>query len=151
MEEDAKSILEVLGELLAPLGERRKKRIVGWVEREIQRRPIVQYVEESDDVIWRIGDKSPLNGDETIFAMFVDDANVISAYSFQEIEVEGQPGTTARYFYRSLIFKPVHVHGPIHHNALVGEFEQFIGDEEIKPDPDDLEDEPRANGGGVSA
>lgn len=145
--EDPKSVLEVLGELLAPLGSKRQKLALSWVEHEIQNHAIVNYVEEvgapivkdadgnetGGPLVWRIGAPSPLSGDETVFAMFLDDAGVVTVYSFQYVEIEGK---TAAYFYRSLLFRPIHVHGPVHHNALLSELGQFIGEDEAEGDPE---------------
>jgi hypothetical protein len=157
VETDPQNAIDALSSLLAPLGDRRRKKILQWVEQEIATHAMVSYVEEAGAPItttngeetggpqeWRIGEKSPLNAQETIFAMFIDDANVVSAYSFQSVEVDGKE---AVFFFRALIFKPVHVHGPVHHNALIHELEQFIGPERGGAEPDEPDEpEARANG-----
>lgn len=165
MDEQAKTILAVLGELLEPLGPDRKKLILGWVAREIQTHAIVQYVyEEGPPVtrvydaqgdrrdesgqpfyeaggpqIWRIGEPSPLIAQETVFAMFQGEAGPVTAYSFMPVEVDGR---SAVYFFRSVICKPVHVHGPVHHNALVGELGFFLAEEDEKIPGIDIDAEP---------
>lgn len=152
--EDQKHIVEALGELLAPLGDSRKNTILKWVKREIQTAAIVSYVEEAGapivresdgsetggPLVWRVGEASPINPTETIFAMFLDDANVVTAFSYADEEIEGK---IARYFFHSVLFKPIHVHGPVHHNALVRELGSFIGDE---LEPDEPTDEHHTNG-----
>lgn len=159
--EQTEKILEVLGQLLEPLGSKRQKLILGWVEREIQTHAIVQYVyeegppvtrmkdEQGHDVelggpqVWRIGDASPLVPSETIFAMFHLESGPVSVYTFQPVEVDGRPGT---FFFRSLICKPVHIHGPVHHNALTRELGAAMAEDPDEPDylddDDDAQREP---------
>jgi len=158
VDEQAKSILQVLGDLLEPLGSERRKLILGWVAREIQTHAIVQYVyEEGPPVsrakdeatgetyevggpqIWRIGAPSPLVEGETVFAMFQGDGVPVTAYTFMPVDVDGRQ---AVYFFRSVICKPVHVHGPVHHNALVGELGFFLAAEDEKIPGIDVDAEP---------
>jgi hypothetical protein len=148
--EDQKHIVEVLGELLSPLGDSRKNTILKWVKREIQTAAIVTYVEEAGapivkesdgtetggPLLWKVGEPSPINETETVFAMFVDDEGEVTAFSFSEESVEDK---VARYFFRTIIFKPIHVHGPVHANALVREIGNFIGDEPEEPDEPDVQ------------
>lgn len=155
--EDTNTILDVLAQLLEPLGSKRKKLILAWVEREIQTHAIVQYVyeegppvtkvkdEHGQDVelggpqVWRIGEPSPLVPGETIFAMFHLESGPVSVYTFQPVEVDGRAGT---FFFRSLICKPVHIHGPVHHNALTRELGAAMAEDPDEPDylDDDADD-----------
>lgn len=156
--EDAQSLLDILGELLAPLGSERRNKIVAWVEQEIKTHAICQYVyEEGPPIIkdesghdtggpqvWRIGQPSPLDSTETVFAMFFwDAAKTVAAYTFQNVDVDGKPAT---FFYRSLILKPVHVHGPVHHDALMPELALFLADDETDPEPEAAAQHAQANG-----
>ena len=145
MEEETKTILDALSELLEPLGKKRKELILGWVAREVQTHAIVQYVyeegppmtrvrdESGHDVelggpqVWRIGEPSPLVPEETVFAMFHTEQGAVTAYSFKPVEVDGR---AAVYFFRSLICKPIHVHGPVHHDALTAELGGFLADDD---------------------
>lgn len=143
MEEQAKQAIEVLGELLEPLGAKRKALILKWVRREIQTHALVQYVYEKgppvmkdDDgketggpQIWQLGEASPINPDERIFAMFYlpEDGRTVNVYTFMPIELDGKE---ACLFFRSVIFEPIHIHGPVHHNALLPEFGIYLAEDE---------------------
>lgn len=154
-------MLEVLSALLSPLGEKRRKLIMGWVTREIHAHALVQYVYEEgppltkakDEAtgetydaggpqIWLIGKPSPLDPSETVFAMFETDGPAVAVYSFKPVEVDGREAT---FFFRSIIFKPIHIHGPVHHDALTGELGAFLDDEDDEP-----ADKHRTNGASYS-
>lgn len=165
VENEMQSLVEVLDTILAPLG-KAKKRILDWVEREIETHAIVQYVYElgpplgtikndkgeTEEIggpqIWQLGQPSPVDRSEIVFAMFFwDTTGIVAAFSFKQVEIEG--GGTATSFFRSLIFKPIHVHGPVHHDALTNELGAFL-DEEGQTDPEPGGDAP-ANGARASA
>ena len=135
---DPQSLIEILDTILAPLGDARKP-VLAWVEREIETHAIVQYVyEEGGPIVgdaggpqlWRLGQPSPIDGDETIFAMFHwESSKAIAVYSFKQVEDGGRTGTL---FFRTLLFKPIHVHGPVSGSALPLELAAFLEDE---PEP----------------
>ncbi|MGH8748818.1 MAG: hypothetical protein ACREU5_06900 [Burkholderiales bacterium] len=151
MDQDAVSILEVLETIvLAPLDPASRKRILGWVEKEIASRAIVQYVyDEGGPVVgdvggpcvWQLGQPSPVNATETVFAMFHwESSKAIAVYTFQQVEADGKTGTL---YYRTLLFKPIHVHGPVEGTALQAELGAFLDEE---PEPPAAEEPEQLNG-----
>ena len=155
MTTETKWIVDVLGEVLAPLPADQRGAILEWVKREIATRAIVQYVyedgppilrdadgnETGGPQIWKLGEPSPLDENEIVFCMFYwEEERVVAVYSLKQQEIDGQQAT---FFFRSLVFKPVHVHGPVHHGALVNELGAFLDDAPDTP-PDDEEREPES-------
>jgi hypothetical protein len=164
-EEIMSSAVDALGELLDALGKARKAVILGWVRQEMRTRAIVQYAYERGapltlardehgqlekdahgrDVtiggpnVWQLGQASPLNPAETIFAMFLDpDARSVSVYTFTLTPSED--GAQAVHFFRADLFDLIHVHGPVHHDALVSELGSFLADDaEVERAERDLE------------
>ena len=150
MSDEFDSALDALSTLLDPLGAPRKNVIMGWVRKEMRTRAIVRYVyergapivaardengiaipgqTEGGPNVWSIGHKSPLNDAETILAMFLDpESRSVAVYTFTLTEVEG--GAQAIHFFRADLFDLIHVHGPVHHDALVSELGSFLTDED---------------------
>lgn len=148
--EDVKTIVQVLDLILAGLDEKDRKQILGWVEGEIERRAIVEYCQDEGSppftvaaqkedgspdpyesggpLVWRLGQPNPLDEDATIFAMFYDwESRMVTAFSYKETSIDGR---AAHSFFRSVVCKPVHVHGPVHHFALVNEIGEFMAEDE---------------------
>lgn len=161
---DVKSLVEMLDLILAGLDETDRKQILTWVGSEIEKRAIVEYcqdegappfqvtAEKQEDsyesggpLVWRIGQPNPLDQEATIFAMFYDwESRMVTAFSFKEGEIDGR---VAHSFFRSVVCKPVHVHGPVHHFALVNEIGEFLGEDDGAGDPAAApRAAPRANG-----
>lgn len=140
--DEISTALESLSTLFEPLGARRKDVLLAWVRKEVATRAIVQYVyergapiqardgeTEGGPNVWQIGQPSPLNDKETIFAMFLDpDSRSVSVYTFTLTEVDG--GEQALHFFRADLFDLIHVHGPVHHDAILSELGSFLTDEE---------------------
>lgn len=152
---DVKTMVQVVDLILAGLDEKDRKQILAWVEGEIARRAIVEYCqdegcppftvqaqkadgspdnyESGGPLVWRLGQPNPLDDEATVFAMFYDwESRMVTAFSFKEAEIEGR---AAHSFFRSVICKPVHVHGPVHHYALVNELGEFLSDDDGAGDP----------------
>jgi hypothetical protein len=135
----ANPLEEMLRTVLAPLGDRREI-VMRWFEQEIATRPIITHVddgsvdEKGNPLPWKLGGKSVLDSDATIFAIFIDEGTGDAiVYSFKSIQVAGDNGEKlgAVQFFRELVCEPKHIHGPISHDALFADLEGiFVGDDE---------------------
>lgn len=166
---DVRSLLQVLEMILTPLEKPQRDQILAWVDNEMHTHAIVEYCEDENvpaytatttkpdgsaeqydsggPLVWRLGQANPLDTTAIVFAMFHwDQANIVAAFSYKEGEVDGKPATA---FYRSLICKPVHIHGPVDHFALVTEIGEFIGSDD-DPMPSAGEAPAHANGGATA-
>lgn len=138
-EDQIDPILSSLEQVLSPLGPERLGEVMGWVRDYLATTPLISYLcmqGEPGDVDWhppdaqhaepwstsktyefRIGDASPLDPDNTVFAIFqwyTQGAFVV--YSFKAGLVEG--GDALAIYSRDLVFRPRVASGPVTLDAL---------------------------------
>jgi hypothetical protein len=132
-------LLEMLHEVLEPLGERRPE-LMALIAHEMKTMPVVQFccdkaVVVSPDLVrtcntWKLGEPSPTDESTIVFAMLHDlDQRAVIVYTFQATE-SGEEYAYTTQFFREVIFDPALIQGPIHHDALFAQLRTHLLEED---------------------
>jgi hypothetical protein len=127
--QDIEKQLEPAKVLLAPLGEERVEKVLGWMRMEAASKPIVDFVTDKDGVQWRLGEASPTAEAYQIFSMF----HWSSTRSVVVYELRVTPVTNSEMqidFRREVVFNPELISGPVCNDGLFADMRTFLVDED---------------------
>jgi hypothetical protein len=132
------TLVTMLGQVLAPLGEERQAQLLALIRKEIAERPLIQYCWDGvmeadangDGGAWEVGKPSPIANSKTatVFALLHwEDRNAVIAYSVDQEDAADGSGKFFSY-YREVIFNPKHIRGPISPEALFIDLMAFLAE-----------------------
>jgi len=155
-EVDETELTQMLEHVLTPLEPDVRREVISWAKEHLSTTPIYWYLcaerepgdsSKEDALEFKIGESSPLDPDNTVFAIFHwADQGTYVVYSFKAaIVAEGEhQGAALGIFTRDIVHKPRFGSGPLTLQALVADLEYHLHETPWPDEPDDEPDVPAA-------
>lgn len=129
----ASAMIELLEKVLTPFEEDKRAEMVSWVEKEMERYPLIDNLTNTDGVNWQLGQESPGSGcGAIVWAMLYNEP--MRAIIIYTVAMTPQgDGQVAFEYFREVCFNPKHNHGPISGSALYIDLAMFVQPERDEP------------------
>jgi len=121
-------LVQMMTEILKPLPEAERAKLLGWIGHEVENRPVVAFCNDEEGQVWKLGCPSPLDQTTTVIALLPDyDRKVVGVYAMKSGKTS--EGAELVQFFREVIWRPKHMQGPISHRAMFVDLRDWLLDE----------------------